>query len=105
LQVNKNLPFFSDYETVAKFLRGEGERFLGEHKVRPYVKNIHLIEKWYYHKSPVLPSRDFRRGLRLETPDLASKGLQDPVVAADLQMTGEYATFCYISRLLGIYEG
>ena len=46
---------FSDYETVAKVLGGEGEGSLGEHKVRAYVKNIHLIEKWYYHKSPALP--------------------------------------------------
>ena len=46
---------FSDYETVAKVLGGKGERSLGEHKVRPYVKNIHLIEEWYYHNSPALP--------------------------------------------------
>jgi hypothetical protein len=59
---------FSAYKTVAKVLWGEGEQpfiasSLGEHKVRPYVKNIHLIEKWYYHKSPDHRSRDFRRGL------------------------------------------
>ena len=53
-----------------------------------------------YQNSPALPSRDFCRGLRLKDPGLPPKGLQDPVVAADLQMTGEYATFCIYFQTL-----